>query len=64
VRWRSSPDWEAYHCERDVAEADVAAVYRHEPLTAELVARLNPDVDLASPAEDSTEIGYPEASPR
>jgi hypothetical protein len=59
-----SPDWEPRYYERDVAEVDVSAVYRHEPLTAEMVARLNPDIDLASLAEDIAEIGYPEASPR
>ena len=52
-----------YH-EREIAEVDVAAVYRHERLTPALIARLNPDVDLTSLAEDIAEIGYPEASPR
>lgn len=46
-----------YECEVDVD--DVAAIYRHEPLSAELVRRLNPAVDLASLADDIAEIGYP-----
>lgn len=44
--------------ERDVDVRDVAAIYRHEPLSVELVRRLNPDVDLASLADDVAEIGY------
>lgn len=46
--------------ERELALDDVAAVYRHEPLSASLVARLNPEVDLDDLAEDIAEIGYPE----
>lgn len=46
---------------RELALADVAAVYRHAPLTDALVRRLNPDVDLASLAEDIDTIGYPES---
>jgi len=38
----------------------IAAVYRHAPLTDELVARLNPEVSLSDLAEDIAEIGYPE----
>ena len=49
-----------YH-ERRIAVADVAAVYRHESLTEELVGRLHPVVDLESLAGDVDEIGYPEA---
>ena len=40
----------------------VAAIYRHEPLTAALVARLNPTLDAADLASDLTEIGFPEPS--
>src|SRR5690606_9357258 len=39
---------------------DVAAIYGHQPLTPELVARLNPEIDLAALREDLGEIGYPE----
>ena len=45
--------------ERDVDVGEVAAIYRHEPLSVELVRRLNPDIDLASLADDIAEIGYP-----
>lgn len=48
---------EYYEC--DVDASDVAAIYRHEPLSVELVRRLNPDIDLASLADDLAEIGYP-----
>lgn len=47
-----------YH-ERELAIDDVAAVYRHEPLSAALVRRLNPDADVASVEADRDEIGYP-----
>ena len=52
---------------REIYEIDpdgdaVGAVYRHEPLTDGLVARLNPDVSLADLAADIAEIGYPERS--
>jgi hypothetical protein len=47
--------------ETDIAPADVAALYRDDRLTGELVARLNPDADLRSLAADIDEIGYPES---
>jgi hypothetical protein len=53
-------DFARNYFERDLAGADVAAVYRHEPLTGNLVRRLNPDADLESLATDLDEIGYPE----
>lgn len=37
----------------------IAAIYRLTPLDAALVRCLNPERDLASPAEDVKEIGYP-----
>jgi len=46
--------------ERDVDVEDVKALYQHQPLSAALVARLNPDVDLDALANDIAEIGYPE----
>lgn len=46
-----------YECDVDVD--DVAAIYRHEPLSVALVQRLNPEIDLASLADDIAEIGYP-----
>ena len=56
--------WANEYYGRDLPEADVAAVYRHEPLTAELVSRLNPEVDLGSLAGDVAEIGFPEDAAR
>jgi hypothetical protein len=50
----------AEYYDRDIDLDDVAAIYRHAPLDAELVRRLNPDVELPSLADDVTEIGYPE----
>ena len=38
----------------------VANVYRHMPLTTDLVARLDPAVLLTDLASDLTEIGYPD----
>lgn len=39
----------------------VAAIYRHEPLTDALVARLNPARDVHDLASDLAEIGFPES---
>ena len=41
----------------------VADVYRHMPLTRELVARVNPAVLLTDLAPDLAEIGYPDTRP-
>jgi hypothetical protein len=49
---------EEYH-EREVTLEAVAAIYAHQPLTAELVAALNPEITLADLAEDLQEIAYP-----
>lgn len=49
-----------YH-EVDVALGDIRAIHAHEPITEGLVARLRPDADLASLAEDLRVIGYPAA---
>jgi len=51
----------AEYYERELDIGDVAAVYRHLPLTEGLVKRLNPKVDLESLRADMSEIGYPEA---
>jgi hypothetical protein len=48
--------------EVEIAPTDVAAVYRHDPLTNALVRRLNPGVDLESLAADMNEIGYPRSA--
>jgi len=53
-------EFAAGYYERQIAHADVAALYSHQPLTRALVRRINPDVDLESLAGDIEEIGYPE----
>ncbi len=45
--------------ERELDLEAIARVYRHEPLTEELVAALAPDRALADLADDLAEIGYP-----
>ena len=47
--------------ETEIALEDVAAVYRHEPLTAELAHRLNSKIDYEALTPDLEEIGYPDA---
>jgi len=57
---------ESYHAfAADYHEVDlpldaVRAVYRHQPLTPELLARLDPGVTVDMIRQDATEIGYPE----
>ena len=51
-----------YH-ERELAVADLARVYRHEPLDAALLRRLQPDLSLDALRPDLEEIGYPETVP-
>jgi hypothetical protein len=46
--------------EVEIAPTDVAAVYRHDPLTNALVRRLNPGLNLESLAEDMNQVGYPD----
>jgi len=53
-------EFAAEYYERQIAHADIAAVYAHQPLTDALVRRINPEVDLGSLAGDISEIGYPE----
>jgi hypothetical protein len=53
----------AEYYETAVALEPVAAVWRSEPLTAEIVAALNPRVTLAAVAPDVVAAGYPVASP-
>ena len=50
----------ADYYERQIAVADVAAIYAHERLTADLVRRLNPELTLDALADDVEEIGYPD----
>lgn len=51
----------ADYYETTVALEDVAAVYRHDPMTPELVRRLNTHLDYEALAPDLKEIGYPDA---
>ena len=51
----------ADYYEVDLPLDAVAAVYRHQPLTPELLARLNADVTIDALREDAVEIGYPES---
>jgi hypothetical protein len=51
--------WAADYFGREVELAAVEHVYRHLPLTPEVVARLNPEVSLGELAADIGEIGYP-----
>jgi len=50
----------ADYYEVDLPLEAVAAVYRHQPLTPELLARLNADATIDALREDVVEIGYPE----
>jgi hypothetical protein len=45
-----------------VSPSSVERVYRHRPLTAEVIARLNPEVRLEELATDASEIGHPGTS--
>ncbi|QKG19835.1 hypothetical protein ACTIVE_1471 [Actinomadura verrucosospora] len=45
-----------------VDAADVGPVFEHRALTADLVHRINPDVDLANLTEVLDRIGYPQAA--
>jgi hypothetical protein len=53
----------AEYYDRRIPIEDVAAIYRHEPLTTALVQRLNPAVSLHALGGDADGIGYPESSP-
>ncbi len=51
--------WATDYCERPVELAAINHVYRHKPLTPEVVSRLNPATSLCELAVDIREIGYP-----
>jgi hypothetical protein len=51
--------WAAHYYGRELDLAALEHVYRHRPLTPEVVVRLNPDVSLGELAADIGEIGYP-----
>ncbi|MFE0640622.1 hypothetical protein ACFW2Y_03200 [Streptomyces sp. NPDC058877] len=54
-------EWAEEYYERPVDRGAVRRLLALHPLTAELVAALNPEVTLADLAEDIQEIGYPTA---
>jgi hypothetical protein len=51
--------WATDYYQREVSLESVKHVYRHLPLTAEVVSQLNPDLSLGELAADINEIGYP-----
>ena len=51
--------WAINYYEREVSLAAVEHVYRHRPLTPEIVVQLNPELSLAELVADMNEIGYP-----
>ncbi|MEU3690920.1 hypothetical protein [Streptomyces narbonensis] len=54
-------EWASDYYETEVDLEAVRHVLALRPLTAEVVAALNPETDLAALAEDIAEIGYPVA---
>jgi hypothetical protein len=52
--------WAVDYYERAVEIAAVEHVYRLEPLTPDVVTRLNPELSLGELAADIQEIDYPE----
>ena len=57
-------EFAADYFERNIQVADVSAIYQHQPLTAELVHRLNAEVSVESLSSESDEIGYPVSTQR
>ncbi len=53
-------DWTVDLREREIELASIEHVYAHKPLTAALVAEINPEVSLDDLAADIEEIGYPQ----
>jgi hypothetical protein len=45
--------------EKEVALTDISAIYRHTPLTNDLIVRLNPETTFESLQKSIREIGYP-----
>lgn len=48
--------------ERAVDLSSVTAIYQHQPLTLEIIKKLNPDISLKTLSSDIAEIGYPRAA--
>jgi hypothetical protein len=51
-----------WYYEVSLPHESVEAIFRCEPLTAELVQSINPELSLAGVATDAEEIGYPMSS--
>ena len=51
--------WAEDYYERGVSLAAVRLVYQHRPLTADLIAALNPEIEPDDLRTDLDEIGYP-----
>ena len=51
--------WAESYYEIDINRESVNAVFRHEPLTNELIASLNPEMEISTILVDCQEIGYP-----
>lgn len=51
--------WAQEYYERGLNLSAIERIYRHQPLTKELVFSLNADADLTSVTEDAATIGYP-----
>ncbi len=51
--------WAQDYYERELNLEPVKAVVRHEPLTSELVASINPEMEMDAVLADADEIGYP-----
>jgi hypothetical protein len=49
-----------YECAIDLVS--VTSIYDHQPLTSEIVKKLNPDVSLETLSSDIAEIAYPRAA--
>ena len=51
--------WAVAYYERDISIEAVTAIYRHRPLTDDLIRVLNPEQRAAALADDIAKIGYP-----
>jgi len=55
----SYEEFAKWYYELDLPIVAVQSIYRHVPLTKELIGLLNPEVSLAQAHEAAAEIGYP-----
>lgn len=52
-------DWATDYYERSLSAETVERIYRHKPITEEMIRSLNPDRSLEDLKEEIEEIGYP-----